>query len=806
MMSLRRVCTCTFLAGFLLCATAAQATVTRCVGSAQLLKEALQDWAASSDDIYEIHVVQGNYALANADFNQSFPDKHDSALRLRGGYAFNCASRQMLAANTVLDGNNVAGNGLTINANGNALIEGFTFQNFTKGVRLTDFADDGAATFEVRYVIAHGLSYPSGGFEGTFAVAGTVQTRFHDSLVYQSAASPTGAAVQFYAADLDDKVAAVANVTIANNTGTGLLISNSAEGSVIARNLIVWANSGGGIRTALYDDATTPVIDHSDYQSTSGLILTGAGNLSTDPKFLNAAGGDYTLQATSSATNAGAASVPGNYPDFDLAGNDRSIGSAVDMGAYETTADNLNNFTVTTTNDNGDDTNPLVGSLRAAIKGANAFPGASRVRFNVPGECPRTFTLATSMPDITTNVTIDGTTQPGWSSNKLVGAFNAHLCVYLNGNSSAPYGLRVPAFAGSGRLFAKGIIFTGFTDAAIRLEGGANHVIQGNQFGAVFLAHANTDAIHVTANSGAAAIGDAEDTAASNLIANAGSNGISLDNIAGHNSVSGNLIGVLFDGVGGGGNNTGIFISNSPSNSIESNTIGFNNSQGVVLSGSSSAYNVLMFNTVGANAQNGPAGNSGTGIAISGDAHDNQIGASLFSNYGGNVIANNGGPGVWILPTAGNGNRVLSNSMFANGWLDVDLENLPPLSNDAGDADVGANALQNYPVLIGVNRQVSGYLIEGMLDSLPSASYRLDFYSGPCSAFGAPRRGTQLQPLSYAIVITDATGHSRLSLPVTAAGPAPGVFLTATATDAAGNTSETGECMADDTIFRNGFD
>ena len=57
----------------------------------------------------------------------------------------------------------------------------------------------------------------------------------------------------------------------------------------------------------------------------------GAGDLQADPQFNNAAGGDYTLTATSPAIdNAGPATQP-----TDLYGNPSSIGQAPDMGAVE---------------------------------------------------------------------------------------------------------------------------------------------------------------------------------------------------------------------------------------------------------------------------------------------------------------------------------------------------------------------------------------------------------------------------------------------------------------------------------------
>ena len=786
----------------------AGATVSVCVSTPQQLKTALDAWVASSGDTYEIHLVQGTYAqTGNAFFDQTFPDGNNSNLRLRGGYTANCAGRQLLASNTVIDGQNVASNGFTLTANSNALIEGLTFARFTRPVDLSDYAGDSSYVLEARYIVAHDLSNSLGGNQGTFALSGSTQVRFHDSLIYDVAAPPPGAAVELYAAG--DAEASIVNVTIVNNTGTGLLLYNvGGSATIVAQNDIVWGNSDTGIAVAVDNGAPSPSIDHSDYQSASGSLTLGVGNHSTDPTFVNPGSANFMLQALSPAINAGAASVPAGYPSFDLAGHARLVGSRVDMGAYEATVDDLNNFIVTTTNDNGDNTSPTTGSLRAAIKAGNAFAGPSKITFAVPGSCPRTFTLAAALPDITTDITIDGTSQPGWIPNSNYGQFDATLCAFFNGNGSAPYGLHIPAFASNARLVAKGLMFTGFNDAAIRIDGGANHLINGNQFGAIAFAQSSHDAIRVGGNSGAAYIGGFDDPALVNLIAGATNIGIYIDNIAGHSTVGNNLIGYQANGSTPGANGAGIFISNSPSNFIAYNYVGYNTSEGILIAGPSAAANLLEFNTVGLDRQFNAAGNVGAGITVSSGAHDNTIGASALATYGANSIGYNQGPGIWVTPSAGMSNRILANSIFLNGGLSVDLAGLGASANDAGDGDSGPNGLQNYPVLIVADRRPPGYLMIGSLDSQPSTTYRLDFYRGLCTSIGAPVRGSMSEFLGHATVTTNAAGHVRFNLPL--------VFLTnfdlfgvaATATDPAGNTSEVGECVPEtaDWIFRDRFE
>ena len=61
-----------------------------------------------------------------------------------------------------------------------------------------------------------------------------------------------------------------------------------------------------------------------------------------------------------------------------------------------------------------DDTNP--GSLRWAVGQANAQPGSTIV-FQIPGTGVQTIALASPLPELTAAVTIDGTTQTGYSGS-----------------------------------------------------------------------------------------------------------------------------------------------------------------------------------------------------------------------------------------------------------------------------------------------------------------------------------------------------------------------------------------------------
>src|SRR5207237_10100851 len=103
----------------------------------------------------------------------------------------------------------------------------------------------------------------------------------------------------------------------------------------------------------------------------------------------------------------------------------------------------------------------------------------------------------------------------------------------------------------------------------------------------------------------------------------------------------------------------------------------------------------------------------------------------------------------------------------------------------------GANGLQNYPVLLaasaGDGSAGHGTAVYGALNSKPNTTFTLDFYATDApnpSLFGDSQRY-----LGSATVTTDAAGNATFNLAF-AVGTTTNDYVTATATDPAGNTSE----------------
>jgi hypothetical protein len=197
----------------------------------------------------------------------------------------------------------------------------------------------------------------------------------------------------------------------------------------------------------------------------------------------------------------------------------------------------------------------------------------------------------------------------------------------------------------------------------------------------------------------------------------------------------------------------------------------------------------------------------GDGVLISDAA--NPVGGSAAG--AGNLIAGNTGNGVSMLHGSGRtaesdpiyANRVQGNSIYANGGLGIDLGDDGVNANAANDAanHSGPNALMNFPVLTAVFSSPTGTTVSGTLDMntvggpYPAGtSITLDFYANAApdpTGYGQGQTWLGSYPLS-------ADGTASMSFPAIslAALPAGQGYLTATATDADGNTSEFGLDMA----------
>jgi hypothetical protein len=285
--------------------------------------------------------------------------------------------------------------------------------------------------------------------------------------------------------------------------------------------------------------------------------------------------------------------------------------------------------------------------------------------------------------------------------------------------------------------------------------------------------------------------------------------GLAINNFNGHgirlgtaggDTVRGNFIGTNTLGNTAHPNTGhGVFIDNTPNNTIggagTGNVISANLNNGVVISGAGATANTVAGNLIGTDVNGtSPLGNALDGVHLD-TASGNTIGGAAAG--AGNTIAFNGQDGVSI--NAGAGDSILGNEIHDNGTtaqhLGIDLSPDGVTPNDAGDADTGANNLQNFPVLTSAVLSSGGHIqIAGTLNSKANTTFRVELFDAvACDASGFGEGGFFFGSTS---VTTDASGNASFTADFFGTDAGIGDSITATATNmATGDTSEFSGCV-----------
>jgi hypothetical protein len=182
--------------------------------------------------------------------------------------------------------------------------------------------------------------------------------------------------------------------------------------------------------------------------------------------------------------------------------------------------------------------------------------------------------------------------------------------------------------------------------------------------------------------------------------------------------------------------------------------------------------------------------NGGNGIYVHAGATSNVTGESeyrlSFGAFDNRLAGISIGDGPADAATRGNTIRGIS-ALYGNGGLAIDLGGDGVTPNDPADADTGPNGRQNFPsaAVALVNSDSVTATVSGVFEGAPHADFTLRFYFADTGR--SPFVGTL--PLT-----TDANGSATFSasLPLWQSSlPAnTSLRIVATATDAAGNTSE----------------
>jgi uncharacterized repeat protein (TIGR01451 family) len=483
-------------------------------------------------------------------------------------------------------------------------------------------------------------------------------------------------------------------------------------------------------------------------------------------------------------------------------------------------------FIVTSNGDNG------AGTFREALSLSNGSPGADIIRFNI-GTGQQSIALASALPDVSDAVTIDATTQPGYSGSPIIELNGA------NAGGSAT-GLKVT----SGLVAIKGLIINRFSNQGIWLYGGGSNTIKNcwiglNSSGSAAAAN-SSDGIFIDKSSGNTVGGPLESDR--NLISGNSGNGIHFlfNGQANNNLMQNNYIGTDVTGkyaVGNSGNGIDFF-GPATYNTMINNIISGNSGHGITFFGGDASDNLITSNHIGVdvtgtrgipNNRNGVdiwgppritvtnnviASNKGSGVVINSESivvQGNFIGTDRTRTYNlgnldygvvigglsnpkdtriggpnpsdGNVIANNGAsanrPGVSVTSGA-KGVLIFNNSIYDNYSLGIDLNgDGKPNINDLDDPDTGGNNLLNFPVITNAIGGTGKVNLVGTYNGLPSTILTLQFFTSTASDSSGYGEGRDI--LGTKQITTDSSGNYNFNFSFSSSIVAIGSKISATA-------------------------
>ena len=275
-----------------------------------------------------------------------------------------------------------------------------------------------------------------------------------------------------------------------------------------------------------------------------------------------------------------------------------------------------------------------------------------------------------------------------------------------------------------------------------------------------------------------------------NVISGNVNDGVDIANDSLANLVTGNIIGTnTAANVGLGNFGHGVYIDQSSFNNTigGGDVIGGNFGGGVELDG---YQNLVVGESIGLNAGGTPIPNFGDGVTIFGNG--NTIGGTIEG--AGNTIAFNEGSGVDLPPfyndseeqTYAAGDAIRGNSIYSNGVLGIQLGSLTTTNDNVlGGSVSGPNNFENNPALTAVLNQGTGTTIFGDINTTPNTLVYIDLFSNATST-GIYEGQTYLGTVA---VSTTVNGNGSFTFTTDSPLPAHSI-ITATATDASGNTSE----------------
>jgi hypothetical protein len=460
-------------------------------------------------------------------------------------------------------------------------------------------------------------------------------------------------------------------------------------------------------------------------------------------------------------------------------------------------------------------------TLTEAIAAAQSG-GGGIVAFDIDEALP---VVIATHASVTGSVTIDGTTQPGYAGSPVIeidGGITVGYCGRL-----VVRGLSLTSEFGDGITVECGYLvaednYIGLRPDGVTGDGGSNgifffdvdpdggeirrNVISGNrEWGIYSFLGSYPEAIVIEDNligtdasgtmavpngEGGVRLGEDSAVVTGNVIS--GNHGTGLHVFSAVDvQVSGNVIGADATGTAPLANTgDGIFADNAAiiRMTIDGNVIGGNGGDGIHILRSDDDL-LVVDNWIGTNADDTDLGNAGAGIRVEEESVGVVIGDSPSQ---ANSIAFNAGNGVEVVGGNTTDIAVRFNHIFNNGGIGIDLRADGVTANDNRDIDGGPNGQQNFPVTSAAVASAGRTAVSFELRSTPNTTFVIDAYSvGVCDLSG---NGEARLYLSNRVVTTNAQG--RVSATRTFRAADVGDFVTLTATNPGGSTSELSACVA----------
>ena len=455
------------------------------------------------------------------------------------------------------------------------------------------------------------------------------------------------------------------------------------------------------------------------------------------------------------------------------------------------------------------------GSLRAAIDLVNGNPGPHRIVFAISAVGVQTIHLASPLPDVTTTVAIDGTTQPG---------FNQTPLIEVRGDAS-----NLPLTIAAPHSSVKGLVLNNFTNACLNITADVCTVSTcfiGTNSNATGTIPNGGEGIYVV---GKGTLIGGRIRAFGNIISGNVA-GIYIDSASERDTVMGNYIGTDVSGTIALPNQQGIFSSTARNVLIENNLISGNTYNGIyvecgsgsvtpaegvriyrnwigtdasgmtklanaengikllcdysvvggigkgnVISGNglgiyvtpNSAYNQILGNYIGVSADGTlPVGNATPGIYLA-FSHDNMIGGDADGT--GNIIGGNGSDGIAINNPISTDNTIQGNAIGTSFNGALSLGNTAAGINTSGDRTIvgGLGTLGNI-----IANNYGGVLISGVQttvrgNSIFGNTFELwidlaPFFFSPNDTLDTDEGGNHLQNFPTISSVSLVSGQVRL--------------------------------------------